>query len=964
MIIMEIGEFITSSLYPEKGKGRIVGVNNIDNDLVYDIFFSDTRELLSLNSDNIVKVKTFEDKLNDNIYDNPFLFSLRLLSEKVDSLAYQNKIISACNFGIMPLPHQVLTVNNVLEQQFLPRCLIADEVGLGKTIEAALIFEELKLRKIVKRILIVVPSGLAVQWKDELKTKFNEDFVLMNNDTFKGFQEIYGEENVWNNHDKVITSIDFLKPQPIKEELTQKVVERRQWHNKFITDQCIFSNWDMVIFDEAHNLSKSFEGLETARYKLGKRLADVTPILLLLTATPHQGDSGKFRNLLRLIDEYKFFAKDSLTPENVGSVTIKNNKRAAVDFKGNLIFKKRIPQIVKIPRIEGDIEEKLYNKVTEYVSKYYDLAAEQKNFPVMFLLIIYQRMVSSSSRAIFKSLNKRLNYIKKDLKAANIFPVIDENILKDVNAQEVMDEILDLQEELDIKNKKFKVQSFMENEIEILENCVDLARKASTGRQDFKMKKLLEIIDRVIFDERNPDIKFIIFTEFIETQSYIKDMLENLGYSVTLFNGKMNLDEKIASKNRFKNECQFLVTTDSGGEGINLQFCHVMINYDLPWNPMKIEQRIGRIDRIGQTNDVKIFNFVLENTIEEKVRSVLDDKLNLIAAEFGDDKKNDVLTALSDENNFDNIYMEAVTRNDIDIKELERIGASIYAQAKDILHNQDLLIPFTKSEDNHIIKKYLINNEDNLIKNLVTNYTFYNNTRIIEYSKKNGVYYFDDYVDGYKLKNVVFDRELAAENEDYIYLNFNNSFVKGIVKKNISQEVGVFNLQYTGYKEDILGTLFCYKFELTNNEGFLKRKIVPIFITNDGIYDVDVSNWFKNLKDYNFNQSFYNEYPDINDLRSLVTQIRDTEMNKFKTSTKLKLFEKLNKDKEKFDKYFEDKEFAIKKIAIDNIRIKQLDNLRNLRKEEINKSIRKKNLVPKIDLIAIARIELKKDIKI
>lgn len=955
---MHIGDYVISQLYPEKGKGRILRINSICGNFIFEIFFEGSKEVLSLNDKNIEKIQDYKEIIDEKIYDKPILFSIRLLSEKIDSLFYQNKIISASNFSIIPLPHQVLTVNNVLNMSTL-RCLIADEVGLGKTIEAALIFEELKLRKIVKRILIVAPSGLTTQWKDEFKTKFNEDFILINNESFKSLQEVHGEKNVWKNYDKIITSIDFLKPQPLNDEVSNKTFQRRLWHNEFITDNCIMSEWDMVIFDEAHKLSKSYEGAETARYKLGKQLADVSPILLLLTATPHQGDSAKFKNLLKLIDPYKFYAPDSLNPKNVQSVTVKNNKRAAVDFEGNIIFKKRFPQMVKISMDKEGIEKKLYEAVTEYVTEYYDLAKDEGNFSKMFLLIIFQRMVSSSSQAIFKSLKKRLYYLKKDFKLVNHFKNKNIENLYELNAQEILDQLLQVQEKNLEKTKgNFKIKPYLEKEIDILENCVSLAQKTSQGRQDSKMKKLLEIIDVVTFEENNPQTKFIIFTEFIETQNYIGEVLKNMGYSISLFNGRMNLQEKIKSKSEFQDECQFLITTDSGGEGINLQFCHVIINYDLPWNPMKIEQRIGRIDRIGQTQDVKIFNFVLDGTVEERVRSVLDSKLNLIAEEFGDDKRQDVLSAISDENNFDTIYIDAVMNNKLKDKDLEKIGASIYTQAKEILSEDDLLVPFTKKENNNKIKSYMVKNESDLIKNLIIIYAKSKNITINEYAKKKDVFYFSDYLDGVKFKNIVFDRDKAIENEQYEYLNFNHPFVRQIVLNNIENNFLLFNLEYNGYSQDISGTLFYYKLELTNNEGFIKRKIVPIFVNENGYYDINVSNWFNNLNDFNFKMGNIKYDNDIEYLLSNVTPIIDDEMLNFKSNVELELLEKLNTDKDKYDKYYKDKEFAIKNIGIENIRNKKLENLRNQRINEMNKFLRKRNLVPKINLFLVAKIKL------
>lgn len=956
---MKIGDYITSKSYVEKGKGRIIDIIEISDTTTYSVFFDSTKEVLSLNKNDVTRIKDPLEKIKENNFDNPLLFPIRVFSEGLESLFYQDKIISACNFSIIPLPHQILTVNNVLEKQFLPRCLIADEVGLGKTIEAALIYEELKFRKMVNRILIVAPPGLTRQWQDELKTKFNEDFILMTKDSFKSFQEVHGEDNVWANHDKVITSLDFLKPKPLNDELSQKEWERRSWHNEFITNPCINSGWDMVIFDEAHNLSKSGEGLETARYKLGKGLAEATPILLLLTATPHQGDSEKFKHLLRLIDPYKFFAKDSLTPDNVSSVVIKNNKRAAVDFKGNRIFKNRIPQIIRIPQVEGDIEQQLYDKVTDYVSKYYDLAAREKNFPIMFLLIIYQRMVSSSSRAIYKSMKKRLNYLKTDYLSANNFKNVDIDDLDNVNLQEVYDELTYINEDELNEISPAGIPPIMVEEIHMLEQCVNLAQRASQGRQDSKMLMLLEVIDTVIAEEKNPNVKFIIFTEFIETQNYIQEVLEGMGYSTTLFNGSMSLDEKIKSKTRFKEECQFLITTDSGGEGINLQFCNIVINYDLPWNPMKIEQRIGRIDRIGQTKDVRIFNFILDGTVEERVHSILDSKLDLIAQEFGDDKRNDVLTALSDEHNFDGIYMGTIT-NELTERELERIGVSIYSQAKDIIKNQDFLIPFSEVGNSQEIKSYMIGNEFNLIKNLVFSYATLNNVGIKEYTRKGNVFYFDDYLDGVKLKNIVFERNMAIENEEYDYLNVNHPFVRNIVERNIENDSLSFNITYTGYRDNIKGFLFYYRFELTNNEGYVKRKLVPIFLNQQGIYDSKVSNWLKDIKDYDFKMNDDIVTEDFNDLLLRANVIRDKEMNEFISETEMNLLEKINHDKEKFEKYFKDKEYAINKIPIDNIRDSQLQDLRDLRQREFEKFARKKNIVPNYQLFAIAKLELRK----
>ncbi|WP_334097614.1 DEAD/DEAH box helicase [Methanobacterium formicicum] len=958
---MEIGDKVISTIYPEKKEGSIVEINSIDGTKYYKVYFGKTNESIILEDKDVKKVLSPTERIRQRKHDHHLLFPLRILSEKLDSLAYQDKIISANNFNIIPLPHQVLTVNHVLEQ-FKPRCLIADEVGLGKTIEAALIFEELKMRKMVERVLIVVPSGLAKQWKDELQTKFNEEFILIDRSSLKALKEVHGDSNVWMEYDRIITSIDFVKPKITRDYKSAKMNESIDWHNTNVSEDCAFAQWDMVIFDEAHKLSKSSDGQETARYKIGKELSEKTPILLLLTATPHQGDSERFRHLLRLIDEYKFYAVDSLNSDNVKSVTIKNQKRAVTDFDGNLIFKSRIVSMVKIPRDDNDIEAELYDKVSNYVSKYYNLASREGNFPFMFLLILYQRMVSSSSRAIHNSLEKRLNLLRSDFRSAKALGKMDIDDLRDVDGQEVYDEIIDYQSQFVEQGGKgnYRLTKQLKEEMGILEDCVSVAKKAAYGRQDFKVRKLLEIIQDTIQRERNPQTKFIIFTEFIDTQYYIGEILESLGYKVTFFNGRMSLEEKIESKSRFSKDYQFLISTDSGGEGINLQFCHVMINYDLPWNPMKIEQRIGRVDRIGQEKDVLIFNFLLENTVEERVREILDHKLDLIADEFGDDKKKDVLSFLQDEYNFEKIFIEAIRDRELRERELERTGSEMYIKAKEILEKQDLLVPFTEEEDPRSIVSCMVEDEKTMVKRLIEIYADFKNVELKEYSKQRNVYYFEHSINDMKLRNIVFERDLAIKDEKYEYINLNHPLVKEITNEMLDNDSLSFDLEIEGYNQNVKGTLFFYRLELTNNEGFHRRHLIPIFINQRGTYDPRATVWFENNYDFKFDVDHVNDMGErIEILKEKAESVRNTKIKELMVTTKLELMEKIEKEQEKFERYFQDKEMAIHNISIDNIREYRLNELEKQRNQERLDLNKKKNLVPIINLFAVAEVTLK-----
>ena len=258
---MDIGSTVYSPIYPEKDQGRIISTFSLEGTVFYEVFFPKTKESMTLEGKDVKEIASPLEKLENGLFDPSTLFSLRILSERIDSLIYQDKIITANNFMVVPLPHQILAVNHVLEQ-FRPRCLIADEVGLGKTIEAALLFEELKLRNIVKRVLIVVPAGLTTQWKDELKLRFGEEFFILDRNSFKALKDLYGNVNIWTQYNYVITSLDFLKPQIFKPkdgdpvDRIERQKKRVEEHNKTVTSDCVNAGWDMVIIDEAHKLSK------------------------------------------------------------------------------------------------------------------------------------------------------------------------------------------------------------------------------------------------------------------------------------------------------------------------------------------------------------------------------------------------------------------------------------------------------------------------------------------------------------------------------------------------------------------------------------------------------------------------------------------------------------------------------------------------------------------------------------
>jgi len=962
-----IGNTVTSTIHLNKGTGTVVNVMEIFSEKYADVFFDRTKEKITISVSELSTLLPPELKFNAKEFSSARLFTLKLLKNQILATITQQGLCSAGNFKILPLPHQLLAVDFVLGQ-FKPRALIADEVGLGKTIEAALIFEELKARNIAKKILIVAPSGLCGQWQDEMKLKFSEYFALYDRETVNSLKKLNGEmTNVWTLNDQIITSIDFIKLKKISDELSERTLERREWHNTHVLDAAAEAGFDVVIFDEAHKLTKDMSGEETARYKAGKKLADTIPILLLLTAIPHQGDTSKFRNLLNLVDPYLFYKGCEMKPENVKKVTVRNNKRAAVDFNGNRLFKQRITSLYTIERDpeEDEIEIQLYDAVTEYVSEYYDMASRDQDRTLMFLLLIYQRMVSSSSRAILKALSNRMNALveaKETADAANeeiaSFSDLDVEDIEELTAEKQMD-ILERYEGL---KKTVGGSKYIEAELEILKQCTELAKSASAGRNDIKFRKLLEVIDEFIIRENKPDLKFIIFTEFIETQNYINDNLTSLGYTTALINGRMSADEKLKARNKFQNEAQFLISTDAGGEGINLQFCRVMINYDMPWNPMRLEQRIGRIDRIGQEHDVKIINFQLADTVEQRVRDVIETKLETIKEEFndGEDKLADILSTLQDEFSFEKIYIDAVRKRESSAQQLNEIAERMYTRAKEIIDSGDLALPFSDLDSSTISKRELEKHTE-MVKNLMESYLHAHDRELEQYRTKDNVYYFDDPITQKQMKNIIFDQKTSVEHEDYQLFTLTHPYIvelldylEDMLTDVTTARIQVHEEKFAGEK----GFLFTYTLTITNNIDPPKRYSIPIFIDSKNRYNNRISQYFSDASNVKPSELIAGELNlSIVEALTEAQVMRDQKAESIFIEHKNEQEELIKQIKEKMKQYFSDKEESIKRIAIDNIRSAHLRDLEHDKQKQHAELQQKRAFVPSITCEQIAYLE-------
>lgn len=617
-------------------------------------------------------------------YDENYLRYVTLLSKIKNETA--GGFLSSLASGIIPLPHQLHVLNRAMETNNI-RYILADEVGLGKTIEAGMIIRELKSRGLVSRILVVCPTGLVTQWASEMQEKFHEKFQVILPSDYDTIRRLTDNDDVYGQFDQVISPMDSIKPIEKHAGWSEEKVEK---YNEERIYSIINSGWDLIIIDEAHRVAGSSG--EVARYKLGNLLAQASPYLLLLSATPHNGKTEPFLRLIRLLDADAFPNAKSIVREQVAPFLIRTEKREAIDNNGNLLFKNRITHLVTISWDErNNLQRELYEMVSSYVAKTYNKALRnrKKNMCLIFLLIIMQRMVTSSTAAIRQSLERRLNVL---LEQRTCVGNLREEDLDELNIEDGVEDALEA------------ISLEMELEIEELKQIISLAKQAQFQNQDAKVEPLLNEIDAILSEDRTQ--KVIIFTEFVATQTYLQELLVNRGYTVTILNGGMSIDERNAAMQEFKTSTSIFISTDAGGEGLNLQFANIIINYDLPWNPMKIEQRCGRVDRIGQQRDVHIYNFIVGETVENRVREVLEEKLSVILKEMGVDKYSDVLDSEVAECDFTDVYMRSIGHASQVEKNLYPVEAEMKQQLtnaqkyKDVIREEKDLTKLVGTESN------------------------------------------------------------------------------------------------------------------------------------------------------------------------------------------------------------------------------------------------------------------------
>lgn len=533
--------------------------------------------------------------------------------------------------GIRGLPHQIIAVYRHMLPQARLRFVLADDPGAGKTIMAGLLMKELQLRGVADRVLILCPAPLVPQWQAELVEKFDEHFEV-----FDSRIKWSPGGNPWQRHNRVIASVDFAKRDEIMKDLLR-------------------ADWDLAVIDEAHKCSATSrwdpqeqrDRLDrTQRYRLAEQVSGVCERLLLMTATPHSGDPSRFQNFLKLLDPDQF-AIERLAREQIGREDspyfLRRQKEALKDERGADLFVPR--EVVTQPFELTKPELRLYEEVSAYIREFLGQQPGRKGGAVALARTVLQRRLASSLGAIRSSLEKRAKRIADRIEEIEGTPIGERQ--KKLAELRLVPELED--EELGPEDATEESEDFaaegvvvaetldqMRAEIAELQRLTGLAEETIDAGQEAKLAALKECLDRAELTElRDGRGKLLIFTEHRDTLDYLVRNLSEWEYDVCSIHGGVPPTQRREIQQDFRLNQQICVATEAAGEGINLQFCHLMINYDLPWNPVRLEQRMGRIHRIGQESKCWVFNFCAGNTIEGMLLLRLLKKLELMEKDLG-----------------------------------------------------------------------------------------------------------------------------------------------------------------------------------------------------------------------------------------------------------------------------------------------------------------------------------------
>jgi len=634
--MVEVQDVPKSRVRKPLGEGTVLKTRNLGNREQVLVDFPNTGQQLWLPYENLKQIKGAKHRFvlgDQGPADSAERFRLKALAHALQM--WNENTGSLSHLDIDPLPHQIHLVHHILASGDL-NWLIADDVGLGKTIETGMLLAALKQRGNLNRTLLVTPAGLTKQWQEELNTKFGMSEFQIYGEDFH-----INESRHWKMYDHVIASMDRLKDEKHLESIQQA------------------GSWDLIVFDEAHRLSRRQYGMKldsSKRFQLAATLRNNTDSLLMLTATPHQGMQDKFQALLELLHPER---KDEistlpLNPEIIGDMIFRNNKADVTDAEGNFIFKGKTTKALRVKVSDSALE--FDAKLQKYLRQGYAAgnALGIKGNAIGFVMTVYRKLAASSVAAIHNALKNRYARLQGESTEALTTSQIENQDQRYAGEWE--------------EQVQTETREFFAGELDLLANLIKEAE--SLRNEDKKLQLFLdEVIEKI--RASNQSEKVLIFTEYRTTQTYLKSALEErYGQGcVELINGSMAHQNRRDAITNFEGETQFLISTEAGGEGINLQRnCHTMVNYDLPWNPMRLVQRIGRLYRYGQQNRVVVLNIHSPDTADEQIMDMMYSRINQVVSdlagvsnEFNDHLQDEILGEVADLIDVGTILQEATS---------------------------------------------------------------------------------------------------------------------------------------------------------------------------------------------------------------------------------------------------------------------------------------------------------------
>ncbi len=805
-------------------------------------------------------------------------YRLQEVTRSYRILHLYDELVSLGQIGVDIKPHQVSVVHKVISN-YPHRFLLCDEVGLGKTIEAGMVLKELRARGGAQRVLAIVPPNLMGQWHFEMKSKFNESFSVLNTDTVRFLENQRHSGNPFTFSESILCS-SWWAANPKWADLAAEV------------------NWDLVIVDEAHHARSRRSGnrvTTTRLHRLVRRLAApdhfARRAMLFLTATPMQLDTHELYALVELLDPALFPSEEHFErhrrampglsrlverlnrdgfplPDEKPSETVERvaewleldvdtvrqrlslGKEEREKLTTELADRHLLSEVLIrnrkavvggfMPRVanrwEVDLtpeERSAQQAVEDYVQYGFKLAEGTNDTPVGFVMVTFQKLMASSIAAIRKSLGKRQERIRNtNSQLSSSVSELEERLMNDDVASDVVGTV-------------GAVSNIVDEELFLLDKAIEALGKVKI---DSKAQVVAEQLSKLFND--SPNEKVIIFTGFHETQRYLQELLTARGWCVNVFHGQLKPAEKDRAVERFKDETgpQILISTEAGGEGRNFQFCHILVNYDLPWNPMRVEQRIGRVDRIGQSDAVSIFNLWVRGTIEERVLDVLEKRIRVFEETVGG------LDPILGETESDITKIMRVA-GEIREKALEEYGEQLEGQVRRAREAEEQLGDFimdTKSYRRELAERIAgqpspIDNRDLdiFIGQLLSDARTYikRNGDIYELTFNGEILdtHNDQFVSGPKRK-AVFRPDLRPDSEDVEFMAFGHPIVDAMVEKVLDEGYeGVTGTRRIPARDDLppcSGWLFTYQFIVPDVRS--TECLEPVFVGDDGKVDLEI----------------------------------------------------------------------------------------------------------------------------